>query len=359
MVSFFDLTHSDLKNWLQDNNYNIVHSKQCFKNIYSLNLPKWSGDLKDNLPSGLEDSLIDSFSFIDITLDSFVISQDGSIKFLFKLQDGYFIESVAIPESKRITVCVSSQVGCRQGCKFCATSKMGLKRSLKVSEIVLQVWLIKQWILTQNVHPFLSLAHLPLSNVVFMGMGEPLDNIDNVYKAILILTDEFGFNLSLKRISLSTCGHVQGLIKMIDLLPGLPIAISLHEVDDRRRSSIMPIANRFSIEEILEAIKYIEKVSKNDVLIQYVLIKDFNDSFTHAEKLATLLKGRRVKINLIPFNENPFSDFKTVDEDHMINFSKILFMHGFRVMIRFSKGADISGACGQLSAKKNSLDLDV
>ena len=351
MGSFFNLTQEDLKNWLLNNNFNIVHSKQCFRNVYSLNLPPWT-ELGEGLPLGLQEALIDNFSFKDIELDSFVISKDGSTKFLFKLEDGNFIESVAIPESKRITVCISSQVGCRQGCKFCATSKLGLKRSLTVSEMVSQVWMIKQWILTQSEHPFLSLKHLPLSNIVFMGMGEPLDNIDNVYKAINIFTDEFGFNFSLKRISLSTAGHVPGLLKMIDLIPNLPIAISLHEVDDYRRATIMPIAKKYSIEEILEAIKKIESVSKNEVLIQYVLIKDFNDSFDHAEKLAHLLKGRRVKINLIPFNENSFCDFKTVEESHMIEFSKILFMRGFRVMIRFSKGADISGACGQLSAKK-------
>ena len=351
MVSFFNLSQEDLKTWLLNNNFNIVHSKQCFRNVYSLELPPWN-KLGEGLPIGLQEALIENFSFKDIELDSFLISKDGSTKFLFKLEDGNFIESVAIPESKRITVCISSQVGCRQGCKFCATSKLGLKRSLTTGEIVSQVWMIKQWILTQSEHPFLSLKHLPLSNIVFMGMGEPLDNIENVYKAINIFTDEFGFNFSLKRISLSTAGHVPGLLKMIDLIPNLPIAISLHEVDDSRRATIMPIAKKYSIEEILEAIKKIETVTKNEVLIQYVLIKDFNDSFDHAEKLADLLEGRRVKINLIPFNENSFCDFKTVEESHMIEFSKRLFMRGFRVMIRFSKGADISGACGQLSAKK-------
>ncbi len=351
MVSFFDLTHKDLKTWLLNNNFNIVHSKQCFRNVYSLNLPPWN-ELGSGLPLGLEQAIRDNFSFSNLSLDSFLISKDGSTKFLFKLTDGNFIESVAIPESKRITVCISSQVGCRQGCKFCATSKLGLKRSLTTSEIVSQVWMIKQWILTQTSHPFLALKHLPLSNIVFMGMGEPLDNIDNVYKAINIFTDEFGFNFSLKRISLSTAGYIPGLLRMIDLIPNLPIAISLHEVDDSRRATIMPIAKKYSIEEILKAIEKIESVTKNEVLIQYVLIKDFNDSFDHAEKLAEILKGRRVKINLIPFNENSFCDFKTVEESHMIEFSKILFSHGFRVMIRFSKGADISGACGQLSAKK-------
>lgn len=275
---------------------------------------------------------------------------DASVKFVVALHDGSKVEMVLMPESKRVTLCVSSQVGCAQGCIFCHTGRMGLLRNLEASEIVGQVWMANQWI--KDNPEWLRLTRLPplqkITNIVFMGMGEPLDNVSAVAKAITILTNPYGMNIAKRKISVSTAGHLDGLEEMLTIHPDVRLAISVHSAFETERSKIMPINRRWPLTKLVDMLKDLPTQKENGLLLQYTLISGVNDSEEHARELVKLFNGMNVKINIIPLNPVGPSRLKGPDTGKLEAFRDEIYKSGMRVMIRYSKGQDIGGACGQL-----------
>lgn len=265
-------------------------------------------------------------------------SADGTAKFLFGLYDGYRIESVLIPDKRRLTLCLSSQAGCALGCRFCATGTMGFNRNLTSGEIV------DQFIQCQKLTPE------RITNIVFMGMGEPTLNLKNVLKACDIICDDYGPALSRKKITISTVGVIHALRRFVTSAGKLGLAISLHSADEEIRRRIMPAAAENSLDEIMiEAKRYTELWGRR-VSFEYLLLADFNDSIADAKRLVRLVHGIPCKINLIRFN--PFGNlpFKRPDEDAVLRFRDFLYPRTYAVNIRESRGLDICGACGQLAA---------
>lgn len=298
-----------------------------------------------NLPKSLIQLLEDHFVFNPIALDKQQISNDGTIKNRFKLHDGHLIESVLIPvvDDKRFTVCVSSQVGCSLTCSFCATGKMKRVRNLDASEIYDQVVKVNEQ----------SLNHYdnPLSNIVYMGMGEPLMNYNNLLRSIDHICSEDGLNMSPKRITVSTVGLSKLIRKLADDDVKFNLALSLHAPTDTQRSEIMPINNQNNLQSLMEALKYFYDTTKNRISYEYISFKGFNDSIEDAQNLIKLTRFFPVKINIIEYNSIDGVDFEkssSVDIDH---FAKVLRDAKVMVTVRKSRGEDIDAACGQLANK--------
>jgi len=266
-------------------------------------------------------------------------SKDGTRRFLIRLEDGETVESVTILEDGRSTFCVSSQVGCALGCKFCLTGKMGLTRNLTAGEIVSQVMLQRR---------DLSLANSDRFSVVLMGMGEPLQNYENVIKAIQILNDDHGLNLSVHRITLSTSGLLPEIKRLAQetLFPNL--SISLTGATNVIRDELMPINRRYPIQEVIQAIQELPPQRRKRVMFEYVMIKEVTDSVDDAKHLSKLLHGLGAKVNLIPMNESPEIGFQQAEYSDILRFQQVLIGNGITTFIRKTRGNDISGACGQL-----------
>jgi len=265
-------------------------------------------------------------------------SKDGSIKFAFSTADNHVMESVLIPEKERNTLCVSTQIGCRMGCKFCVTGRIGFIRNLIVSEIISQVVAVK--------------AHLQdkrLTNIVFMGMGEPIDNLDNVLPALSVLKDPLGLNFSHRRITISSVGLLDGLNMISPKVAG--IAISLNAADDNTRTYLMPINRLYPIRKIINFAKGFKGSSRERITFEYVLIKNVNDSLEDAKMLSEILSGVRCKINLIPYNESPYIEFQSPDAALIERFHTYLLNKHFTAIVRDSRGQDICGGCGQLGIR--------
>ncbi len=271
------------------------------------------------------------------------VSFDGTVKFGFFLKDGQMIESVMIPEEDRSTLCVSSQVGCAMGCKFCLTGAMGFFRNLTTAEIVNQVCAVRDYLIA---------AGKPrLTNIVFMGMGEPLANLDNLIDAISLLTEQRGLDFASRRITVSTCGLVPQMITLGEKT-SVNLAISLHATDDETRSRIMPVNNRYPLAELMEGCKKFPHKKRQRIMFEYTMLEGINDSDDQAMQLTRLLRDIPCKINLLSMNEAEGSDYRSPGRDRVLAFQKILRDNGFTVFIRQSRGADISAACGQLAGKK-------
>ena len=267
-------------------------------------------------------------------------AQDGTIKFLIKFQDGKSVESVCLPFYKKFTVCLSSQVGCGMNCSFCHTATQGLKRHLSAQEIVAQFLVVQRYV--KNVVK----SNKPVTNVVFMGQGEPLHNFENVKKAIKIFTEPFGIGLGVQNITLSTSGYLPGL-KRFQELGGINLALSLHSTRKIVRDELIPINKRFPLEEVMQQIDSISLRPKQKVEYEYLLIRNLNDTTEDAELLANLLGARPALVNIIPFNEFPN---KRPKPEEVESFKHKLVARGIRVMVRQTKGDDILAACGQLKS---------
>lgn len=268
-------------------------------------------------------------------------SEDGTLKFGFRLDDGYIIESVLIPEEERNTLCVSSQVGCAMGCRFCLTGTMGFKRNLRPAEIVNQVQSVSEWLISQG--------KPGINNLVFMGMGEPLANFDNVVTALKILMEQRGLNFSSRRITVSTCGIIPRIRELGEKV-SINLAISLHAADDETRNTLMPVNEKYPVDDLLAACRDFPLPNRRKVMIEYIMIRDLNDSDLHAKRLIKKLHGLRCKINLIPFNESEHFPFQSPSLERLEAFQQILRNAKYTALIRNSRGADISAACGQLAA---------
>ena len=255
------------------------------------------------------------------------------------------VETVYIPEEDRATLCVSSQVGCALECKFCSTAQQGFNRNLRVSEIIGQVWRA-----AQVVGFVKETGKRPITNVVMMGMGEPLLNMANLIPALELMLDDFGFGLSMRRVTVSTSGVVPALDKLGDEID-VALAISLHAPNDQLRSQIMPINDKYDIQSLLAAVRrYTTKSNANQgkVTVEYVLLDHLNDDMQQAHELAELFKDIPCKINLIPFNPFPGNPYGKPSNSRVDRFSKVLMEHGYTVIVRKTRGDDIDAACGQL-----------
>ncbi len=270
---------------------------------------------------------------------------DGTIKFAIMLDGGQEVESVWIPETDRATLCVSSQVGCALECTFCSTGQQGFNRNLSVAEIIGQVWRVATFIGLSK-----DTSQRPITNVVMMGMGEPLLNLKNVVPAMDIMLDDFGFGLSKRRVTLSTSGVVPALDKLADQID-VALAISLHAPDNKLRDEIVPVNKKYPIEEFLASVRrYLAKSKANQgkVTVEYVMLNGINDSTDQAHELAKVLKDTPSKINLIPFNPYPGSPYTCSSNSRIDRFAKVLSSYGFMTVVRKTRGDDIDAACGQL-----------
>ncbi len=333
-----ELTGEQLASWLEDRDIEDYRAGQILKWIYNRQADTF--DIMTDL--GKEIRKLLSLNFTINRLDRIHIerSRDGSRKYLFRLEDGNHIESVLIPEKDHYTLCISSQVGCAQGCRFCLTAKGGFVRNLSKSEIVAQVRdILKDQISSKRI-----------TNIVFMGMGEPLANFQNVIKAIHTITEaDFGLGFSSRRVTVSTAGLVSKL-SALGNETRVNLAVSLNATDNKTRDFLMPVNKKYPIEELLDACRKYNLRPGSKITFEYILINGINDSAENANQLAELLKGVHSKINLIPFNEHEGSDFRRPEELVISNFREILVKKGCTTMVRRSKGEDISAACGQLRA---------
>ena len=296
-----------------------------------------------DLPLALRARLNDSFVIFSCNIEKKLISEyDSTVKYLFSLHDGEFIESVVMKYKYGYTVCVSSQVGCRMGCRFCASTLSGVVRNLEPSEILSQVYTAEKDL------------NVRISHIVLMGMGEPLDNYDNVIRFLELISDENGKNISMRHISLSTCGIVPGINKLAEKDLQLTLSVSLHAPNDTIRSEMMPVNKKWPLRELIAACKaYTAKTSRR-ISFEYALVAGQNDSEDCARELAALLKGMLCHVNLIPVNEVKETGCKESKPEQVNRFSEILSRKGFAVTVRRRLGSDINAACGQLrrSAEK-------
>lgn len=333
------MTKRELEAYMVSLGEKPFRARQVMKWTYKKNLLDF--EAMTDLPVYLRKKLKESLKFYDLKLLEVQCSKDGSSKYAFELRDGQVVESVLIPDDDRLTLCVSSQVGCLLRCKFCLTGQVGFSRNLSVSEIVGQVLEVQRYIGPSK----------RITNVVFMGMGEPLLNYEEVKKAVEILEDEFGFGLSWRRVTLSTVGIIPELERLFSEGVRCRVAISLNAPDQALRAELMPVSRRYPLEELLEVCRRLPLPPRERITFEYVLIKGVNTSPKDALRLSELLKGIRCKINLIPFNEVPELPFQAPSAEEVEAFQRILLDRGFTAIIRKSFGRDIMAACGQLRGK--------
>ncbi|MCK9453669.1 MAG: 23S rRNA (adenine(2503)-C(2))-methyltransferase RlmN [Sulfurimonas sp.] len=325
-------------------------AKQIFGWLYH-NYADSYEDMK-NIPKALKDELAKKFVLNPLKIVNKEYSSDGTIKYLFELQDSKTVEAVwlkmkdaqlndsgEVIQEAKYTICVSTQVGCKVGCSFCLTAKGGFSRDLSVGEIVGQVVALKR----DNEH-----KHNRMINIVYMGMGEPLDNLDNLSRAIEIFKEEDGLSISGKRQTVSTSGLSNKIDRLGEMDLGVHIAISLHAVDDKLRSELIPMNKAHNIASIIEAVKRFPIDTRKRVMFEYLVIKNKNDDIGSAKKLIKLLSGIKAKVNLIYFNPYPGTPYERPLKEDMLAFQEYLVNHGLLCTIRDSKGIDISAACGQL-----------
>lgn len=337
-----DFTRQELTAWFEENNERSFRGGQVFKWLYLKNVNTF--DEMTDLGKELRERLKENFTLSTMELERSETSRDGTEKLLFRLQDNAYIEAVIIPEKDHFTLCISSQAGCAQGCKFCLTAKGGFLRNLTTAEIIGQIRSARSILDESN-------ATRPLSNVVFMGMGEPLANYDNVIRALSIMTDsDYGLKLSSRRITLSTCGLVPEILRFGNDTE-VNLAVSLNSTTDEVRSRLMPVNRRYPLDQLLEACANFQMKPRKKITFEYILIDGVNDTTADARRLIELLTPIRAKVNLIPFNEHEESDFKRPSEKKIQAFMQLLLDNNLTAMIRKSKGDDISAACGQLKAK--------
>ncbi|SMC87593.1 23S rRNA m(2)A-2503 methyltransferase [Desulfocicer vacuolatum DSM 3385] len=331
-----------LEKWFENQGMRSFRAGQIFKWIYLRQADSFE-EMTD-LGKVLRQTLASHFSIPRLELERSEVSKDGTEKLLFRLTDGNYIESVLIPQKDHYTLCISSQAGCRQACKFCLTAKGGFHRNLTCAEIVSQVRDARQHLALKN-------GTAPLSNIVFMGMGEPLDNYEAVIKALSIITDsDYGLKFSPRRVTVSTCGLVPEILRL-GLDTEANLAISLNATQDSTRTALMPVNRRYPMAKLLDACGRYHMKPRNKITFEYILIKGINDSDADAHRLVRLLAPIKAKVNLIPFNPHEKSEFQRPSPGDVSRFMQILLDRQVTAIVRKSKGDDISAACGQLKAK--------
>jgi len=342
-ANLYDLSFEELTDLLSEIKQPRFRAKQVWQGLYQ-NL--WT-DISQfsNLPLSLRDQLMSQYCLGGLSLEKELTSTDGqTIKYLYRLEDGSAIETVLMAYHDRNTVCISSQVGCAMGCKFCATGNMGFIRNLSSGQIVEQV--IKS-------AAILSSKGKKLTNVVFMGMGEPFHNIPAVQKAISVLNNPDGFGMGMRRFTISTVGIIPGIKKLTMDRSQTNLAISLHAADERLRTKLIPINSKYNISALMSACDEYLEANGRRITIEWALIDGVNDTTEQARKLVDLIKGKLFHVNLIQLNPvDHFSDGPTLDQNAR-NFQKIVEAAGIPCTIRLRRGIDIQAGCGQLASNKN------
>lgn len=295
-----------------------------------------------NLSKSLRETLARDACIHGLEVADRQLSADGSRKWLFALADGNRIETVYIPEADRSTLCVSSQVGCSLNCSFCSTAQQGFNRNLTTGEIIGQLWMANRLLAADGV--------APVSNVVLMGMGEPLLNLDNLLPAVRLMQDDFAYALSKRRVTLSTAGVVPGLQRLATETD-ISLALSLHAPDDALRDELVPLNRKYPIAEVLEACKAYVGQGRRRVTVEYVMLAGVNDSDEQARALARVLKGVPAKVNLIPFNPFPQTRYRRSRAERIDRFRDVLHRAGLVTITRRTRGDDIDAACGQLAGE--------
>lgn len=349
MNSIYDYTLDELKSQLKPS----FRAKQVYNWIYKKYVNSFD-DMK-NLPKDLKENLKENYAIDILQIVKKEKSSDGSIKYLFRLHDGHTVEAVlllmkkkkinedgSIERSEKFTVCISTQVGCKVGCTFCLTAKGGFVRNLSVGEIVNQIVEVKK---DNEIPENKSL------NIVYMGMGEPLDNYKNFVHSVKVFSEDEGLAISRRRQTVSTSGISKKIKQLGEANLGIQLAISLHAVDDVLRTELIPMNKAYNIKSIIDAVRAFPVDTRKKVMFEYLVIKDKNDDIQSAQELLKLLDGIKAKVNLIYFNPYPGTSYQRPQRDDMVKFQNYLTSRGLLCTIRESKGLDISAACGQLKEK--------
>ncbi len=336
LINIKDLTLPELTEWFVTHEEKPFRARQIFNWLYQKKIEGF-GEMT-NMAKALRQKLEQHFFISELKRAQQAQSEDGSIKYAFELKDGNRVESVLMPHRDHYTVCVSSQVGCAMGCDFCMTAKMGLIRNLSPAEILDQI--LEMW------------KDLPegevVRNVVFMGMGEPFHNYDNLIRALGIMLEDVGFNFSSRRVTVSTSGLVPQIIRFGQESVKANLAISLNGVNDQIRTQLMPINKAYDLQKLLASCQAYPLESRKRITFEYILMRGVTDAMEDAKRLIKILHGLKFKINLIPYNEAPGSKYKRPSWDRIHEFQRYLLNHGVTATLRISKGQDIQGACGQL-----------
>ncbi|MEW5758971.1 MAG: 23S rRNA (adenine(2503)-C(2))-methyltransferase RlmN [Candidatus Omnitrophota bacterium] len=333
MQDIKNLTLINLERFLIEKGHSAFRARQIFSWIYQKRNEDFA--LMTNLSQALKELLRANLYFSKIELIDKFRSEDKTEKFLFRLEDNNSIESVIIPVDKRITFCISTQVGCKYKCLFCASGKSGFIRNLTSGEIVSQILYLKDY-------------RKDLGNIVFMGIGEPLDNYDNLLLAIRIINDKNGLNIGARKITISTCGLIPQINKLANEKLQVELSVSLHAASDKIREKLMPVNKIYPLEKLIAACKDYYKNTNRQITFEYVLIKDINSSLQDAKNLAKILKGFDAKINLIVYNMIPGFGLIPPDKKEISSFFNQLKNRGVNVTVRRPRGQDIEAACGQL-----------
>ena len=346
-INLLNLTRDDMVQFFNDIEEKPFRAPQVVKWIHQFGMDDF--DQMTNISKSLRAKLQELTEIKGPEIITEQISNDGTIKWALKMEDGQAIETVLIPDGERGTLCISSQVGCLLDCSFCSTAQQGFNRNLSTAEIIGQVWFA-----IRRLGSLRTTGQRKVTNVVLMGMGEPLLNFDNVAKALDLMLDDFAYGLSKRRVTLSTSGVVPGLEKMIGNVD-VALALSLHAGNNELRNELVPLNKKYPIEVLLPVVKaYLDdcKASKK-VTIEYVMLKGVNDTPAHARELARCLKDLPSKVNLIPFNPFPKTRYETSSQRDIDKFGDILMKKGFVVVTRRTRGEDIDAACGQLVGEVN------
>ncbi len=347
-VDLKNLTQDQLIAYVKELGLPLFRGRQIFSWLYRPGVYDFSQ--MTDLNKELRTKLADKAEISQLTVARQEKSEDGTIKFAFRLDDGEIIESVLIPEEDRNTLCISCQVGCAMACDFCLTGTMGLKRNLTPAEIVNQVCAVINE-LPEEMCSNGDKKNGCINNLVFMGMGEPLANFDNLLTAIDILMDQRGLDFSGRKITVSTCGIVPKM-KELGEKTAVNLAVSLHSVNDEIRSRLMPINRKYPVDQLIQACRDFPIPRRRMIMFEYIMIKGLNDSDADARELAYKLRDIKCKINLLPYNECPGTDYQCPSRERTEAFQQILRKADYTVFIRSSRGSDISAACGQLAGKE-------
>ncbi len=331
------LTLYELENEISELGERGYRAKQIYR---WLNLGIKTFDEMTDISKSFREKLKQNYMIANADIERKLVSNiDGTIKYLFKLYDGEYVEAVLMKYNHGYSICISTQVGCKMGCKFCATGKSGFSRNLLPSEMLAQI----QTAQIDN--------DIRISNIVLMGMGEPLDNYDNVMKFLLLVSSPDGMNIGMRHISLSTCGIVDKIYALADEKMQLTLSISLHATNDKKRNEIMPINQKWNMESLIKACRYYSNKTRRRISFEYTMINGVNDSEEDAKELSRVLKGIISHVNLIPMNNIENGQYNRSSKKRIENFTKVLEKNGVNATVRRTLGADINASCGQLKRR--------
>ena len=334
-IDIKEIKFDKLKNIISQEGYQSFRAQQIFQWIYQKNVNSF--EEMSNLPKELTEKLNSIFTIINIKCPKHHKSYDGSEKFLFQLTDNEYIETVLIRNNNRNTLCMSSQVGCQWNCLFCASGKGGYKRDLLTGEMIEQILSVRR-IIGESIQ-----------NIVFMGMGEPFDNYENIINTIEILNEKQGLNIGARKITVSTCGIIPGIIRFAEFPLQVELSVSLHAADEKTRTALMPVNKKYPLRKLIDACKFYYEKKNRQVTFEYLMLKGINDSPQQANKLSQMIFDFDAKINLIVYNPVDVLNNLFPSDDHTVNaFQKILREKDIPVTVRYSRGQDIDAACGQL-----------